>query len=131
VSDKSYRLQDSGRAAPFAFLLGGVFDIGSEAVKAAPIAALVPALTGFGQCSSKFKEGEGSFPLSDTFSLPGLSARSSSEFYTLSWSYAWPAQAGARIVSNVTRQVKVQGKSQLEPNPARKVHRAETLLLSL
>ena len=59
----------------------GVFGIGSEAIKAVPIGALVPALTGFGPCSSKFKEGEGSFPLSDTFSLPGLSARSSSEFY--------------------------------------------------
>jgi hypothetical protein len=41
--------ENSVEAAPFAFL-PAVFGIGSEAVKAALVGALVPALTGSGQC---------------------------------------------------------------------------------
>jgi hypothetical protein len=41
--------ENSIEADPFAFL-PGVFGIGSEPVKAALAGALVPALTGSGQC---------------------------------------------------------------------------------
>lgn len=73
-------LQDSDEAAPFAFLRG-VFGIGSEAVKAAPIGALVPALTGFVQCSMETQARRREFLLSGRFDLFGLPVRSSAEFY--------------------------------------------------
>lgn len=76
-------LQNSVEVDPFAFL-SGVFGTGSEIVKAALPCALVPALTGSGQCSIKHRrKANGALSLSETFDLLSVFVRSSPEFYNL------------------------------------------------
>jgi hypothetical protein len=52
-------------------LLPDVFGIGSEAVKAALIGALVPALTGSAHAELTIEEGEGAFSMFETSDLVG------------------------------------------------------------
>jgi hypothetical protein len=74
--------ENSIQPAPVAFL-PDIFGIGSEAVKAALLGALVSALTLSADAAWKIEEGEGSFSTSETFDLVGVSVRSNPEFYTL------------------------------------------------